>query len=229
MRCEQTVEAGAYVLGALPPAERAAYERHVPTCPTCREEVAELAGLPGLLGRLDTATAAAIGKTESAPAAMLDTVLVSASTERRRLRQRHRWQRTGALLAAACLAGVVAFGAATMDHPTRIQPVVAALHPVSGAIPVSAVLAYVANDHGGTDITMNCVYPHGVTYPEKELLYLNLVVFPRGSTHGTTLSTWTVDAGDDLSFFWQVTMPPGQIGRIELQHEGAPLLVYEAT
>lgn len=44
---------GAYVLGALGPAERAQVEEHLGQCSQCREELAELAGLPGLLGRLD--------------------------------------------------------------------------------------------------------------------------------------------------------------------------------
>ena len=43
------------MLGALAPAERADYERHLAGCAACRESVAELAVLPGLLGRLDPA------------------------------------------------------------------------------------------------------------------------------------------------------------------------------
>ena len=55
MRCEHEHDDGAYVLGALSPAERAAYERHLATCSFCREAVADIAVLPGLLGRLDAA------------------------------------------------------------------------------------------------------------------------------------------------------------------------------
>jgi hypothetical protein len=62
MKCAQTFEIGVYVLGALAPAERAAFERHMAECAVCREEVAELAVLPGLLGRLDLATAAAVAR-----------------------------------------------------------------------------------------------------------------------------------------------------------------------
>ena len=53
MRCEHEHDDGAYVLGALSPAERAAYERHLATCSFCREAVADIAVLPGLLARLD--------------------------------------------------------------------------------------------------------------------------------------------------------------------------------
>ena len=43
---------GAYVLGALSPAERHAFEEHVGDCGKCRDNLASLAGLPGLLARV---------------------------------------------------------------------------------------------------------------------------------------------------------------------------------
>ncbi len=42
----------AYVLGALSPHDRRAFEQHLATCAACREAVAELAGMPGILGML---------------------------------------------------------------------------------------------------------------------------------------------------------------------------------
>jgi hypothetical protein len=62
MKCPQTLEVGAYVLGALVPAERDAFEKHLGECAICREEVADLAVLPGLLGRIDFETAKAIAQ-----------------------------------------------------------------------------------------------------------------------------------------------------------------------
>lgn len=53
MRCEHEHDDGAYVLGALSPAERAAYEQHLATCSFCREAVADLSTMPDLLSRLD--------------------------------------------------------------------------------------------------------------------------------------------------------------------------------
>lgn len=44
----------AYVLGALPPGERRAFEEHLATCDACRAAVGEIAGLPGLLGQVPT-------------------------------------------------------------------------------------------------------------------------------------------------------------------------------
>lgn len=60
MRCEHLHDSAVYVLGALSPPEREAYERHLATCAECRAEVTEFADLPGLLGRLDPELAQAI-------------------------------------------------------------------------------------------------------------------------------------------------------------------------
>jgi hypothetical protein len=230
MRCTQTVEAGAYVLGALPPAERAAYERHLPTCPTCRNEVAHLAGLPGLLGRLDAGTAASIGRSEGAPRALLETILTRAGSERRRARRRNRWQRPVVALVAACLAAVVGFGVATMDHPAAAQPVVAALNPVGEDVPVSALVVYTASDRGGTDITMSCAYERGANYPGPTNWYLTLVVFPKGSLTGITLQGWPTGPTDErLVLHRWVSLRPSDIGRIEVRNGATPLLAYEAS
>jgi hypothetical protein len=50
----------AYVLGALSPSDRRAYERHLAECDVCRSAVAELAGMPGLLSTLTPAHAEAL-------------------------------------------------------------------------------------------------------------------------------------------------------------------------
>lgn len=46
------LELGAYVLDALEPAERVAFERHLAGCPQCRAELADWSVLPPLLGRV---------------------------------------------------------------------------------------------------------------------------------------------------------------------------------
>lgn len=50
----------AYVLGALSPSDRHAYERHLGECAACRAALAELAGLPGLLSTLSPGHAEAL-------------------------------------------------------------------------------------------------------------------------------------------------------------------------
>jgi hypothetical protein len=51
--CERwRFESGVYVLGALSPAERRAFEEHLRRCQPCRDDLASVAGLPGLLARV---------------------------------------------------------------------------------------------------------------------------------------------------------------------------------
>ncbi|RDV46603.1 hypothetical protein DOE76_00675 [Leifsonia sp. ku-ls] len=50
----------AYVLGALSPAERRAYEAHLRECARCAEALTELAGLPGILSRVPREDALAL-------------------------------------------------------------------------------------------------------------------------------------------------------------------------
>jgi hypothetical protein len=49
MTCPHTPDLGAYVLGALAPAERSVMERHLPDCRECTAELLTLTPLPGLL------------------------------------------------------------------------------------------------------------------------------------------------------------------------------------
>jgi hypothetical protein len=58
--CRRTISLGAYLLGALDPAERSEFEDHIATCPTCKAELVRLAPLPGLLQRLSPEDYAAI-------------------------------------------------------------------------------------------------------------------------------------------------------------------------
>src|SRR4051794_41138634 len=51
---------GVYVLGALPPAEAAAVERHLEGCPSCTEQALNLVEVRDLLGRLRPRDVAAI-------------------------------------------------------------------------------------------------------------------------------------------------------------------------
>lgn len=51
--CERwKFESAVYVLGALSPIERRAFEAHLSRCHQCRDDLASVAGLPGLLARL---------------------------------------------------------------------------------------------------------------------------------------------------------------------------------
>src|SRR5262245_25497889 len=149
MTCEFAFDDGAYVLGALAPGERAAFERHLSGCAACRESVATLAVLPGLLRRLDPATAVAVSqeagsqdagsqqRAGSASLGMLPRVLAAAAALRARDRRRRRWSAVATVAAAACLALLVGVGVhvADIDRPDVTR---SAMQPVAERVPVTA-------------------------------------------------------------------------------------------
>jgi len=122
---------GAYVLGALEPAEEAAVREHLATCAECAAEHANLAGLPRLL-----ALAAPMAEAGPPAPALEERVLDAIAgerpdrTPRRRLRlPRHRvLLPAAAALAAVVVAVVLALGGGEEDTPGFEV----ALRPVAG-------------------------------------------------------------------------------------------------
>ncbi|OLE28651.1 MAG: hypothetical protein AUG44_06925 [Actinobacteria bacterium 13_1_20CM_3_71_11] len=232
MRCTQTVEAGVYVLGALAPAERSAYERHLPTCPDCRDEVAELAVLPGLLGRLDAASAASIGRpVPVAPRAALTAALTGAQTARKRSRRWRRWERGVTLAVAACLALFIGVGTAMLSRPAAPTPVLAAMSPLDKDAQVTALVGYWPDPKGGTDIRMTCVYADatGATKHDDPVVRLDLWVIPRDGGPGRSVWYWDAGPGYRDTFWAESDLKPDQIARLEVRRGDAVLLVYKAA
>ena len=108
----------AYVLGALSPAQRRAFEEHLETCATCARSVRDLAGLPGLLAPLPAEAYADPGDLPPVPDTMLPTLLHRV----RRTRRRARWL-TLAGAAAAAVVLVVALGVALTGADPGSAPV----------------------------------------------------------------------------------------------------------
>jgi hypothetical protein len=220
MSCDFTFDDGAYVLGALGPSERAAFERHLPACAVCRESVATLAVLPGLLGRLDAATAV---PAVPAPPSLLERTLTAAAHRRRGERRRRVRYAFAGLAAALALAAGVGVGVHLVDASAPgNQPQLAAMRPVSGSVPVSAEVGLAATD-GGTLVEMTCRYAEG--YNGKWMI--RLVVYPRWGGEGEQIGTWTALSGQELKLSAITHLPPGDIERVELQRADAtPLLSW---
>lgn len=102
MNCKFTHDDGAYVLGALHPAERQEFERHLPGCQDCTRAVGELAGLPGLLGRVDVSVVEGPELDDPVP----DTLLPALVREARHERRRRTWASAAAGVAAAAAVAV---------------------------------------------------------------------------------------------------------------------------
>jgi hypothetical protein len=234
MRCSRPVDSGAYVLGALTPTDRAAYERHLATCAACRDEVAELAVLPGLLSRLDAETAVTLaGPLEPAPQSILTRTLASASASRIRERRRHRWALAGTGLAAACLAVLLGVGvttAVTGGSKPPAQPVLAQMTPTSNDEGIVALVGLSGAADRGTDIKLLCLYEQSSPYGKAWSVYP--LVYQRGNPTPIKLSPWQVGGPntDDTAktFDRHTTIAPGDIDRVVLtRDDGIPLLWYQ--
>src|SRR6185295_16006017 len=124
-----THDAGPYVLGALPPEDRRAFEEHLATCGHCRSEVQEFAGLPGLLSR--------------------------AGVERRS--RRRRTAIVGIAAALAVAAGSAGITGAIVHEPAAVvaqqEPQQQPFIPAEPGLPVAAS-AVISDVPGGTRIAM---------------------------------------------------------------------------
>jgi hypothetical protein len=184
MSCDHADHGGSYVLGALSPAERVAFEQHLPGCAGCARSVRELAGLPGLLARVDPSVLDEAPGDEPVPETLLPSLLRAV----RRTRRRRTLMTAGA--AAAALAAAVALpltlGAdrdrapVAAPQPTSTAPATGVRHVMApvGEAPVRAtvVLARVA---WGTRLDLTCTYGGG---PERYHL-------PRTATYGLFVRT----------------------------------------
>lgn len=200
---------GVYVLGALSPAEREAFEEHLVTCVACTARVDELTELPPLLGRLTEEDVAAAGHDEPLPDTLLPGLLRAAGARRRRTRL---FLAGLAAVAAACIAAL-----AVVLWPTSSTPAAPAqaLHAVVPNAPVHASVRLVAKAWG-TEIDMTCRYAD--SQYERSLPYL-LVVTDRAG-HAQTVGTWSLAPGESAQFHSPTNLAANDIAKVELQIPG---------
>lgn len=210
MTCPRTVEAGAYVLGSLPPAQRLDYHEHLAGCAHCRDQIAEFAALPGLLGRLDLGGATDLGATEFAatdhaagnhaagnhaaidlgaadldaqsipPRSLLPGVLA-------RLREQRRRQRARQVLAAAVVLVLALAGVGTArwrsagGKPTSSPSVAVTLTPMRPVAGAGPVQAGIALvPEGGGTRVAMHCVYEAAGYPSESPWRLSLLVYPKG-------------------------------------------------
>lgn len=114
--------AAAYVLGALEPAERDRYERHLRSCPSCQADVRDFAPLPGLLARTPPADGGGDEDDVVTAARVTDLAVARAEVSSRRLRARSRRWRLAAMAAVAAAAVVVAATVASLAIGSGGEP-----------------------------------------------------------------------------------------------------------
>ncbi|GID95502.1 anti-sigma factor family protein [Amorphoplanes digitatis] len=233
MRCDHEHDDGAYVLGALSPAERAAYERHLATCSFCREAVADIAVLPGLLGRLDAAEFEKLLAPDLLPpppsrrTSVPDLVMAAQST-RRQERRRVRWRVLGSALAAACLALVVGVGTVFWMGRGVVDPSVTgptvAMTPASDRVPVTANIN-LTGAAGGTKINLVCFYNRG--NEESEPYRIRLMAYGP-NRESEQLGSWVASPGKEFTMSGVTHFTAGTLSRLALvRNDDRTLLSYD--
>ena len=212
MTHEHEHEDGAYVLGALSPEDRVAFERHLPGCPECAQSVRELAGLPGLLARVPVE----ILDPEKLPMPVPDTLLPALVRRARRSQRRRAWI-TGGLVAAAAAIAIGAVGVSSLrgddDTPPSAAPTASSTaSPTAGPTTAAPVLMTPVGPEPisgwlsltqvgwGTRLDLEC------SYAQESDAYRD----PSWSTY--TMYVHTADGGTEQVASWKAV--PGKTMRL---------------
>jgi hypothetical protein len=218
MRCEHEHDDGAYVLGALSPAERAAYERHLATCSFCREAVRDISTLPDLLSRLDADEFAklvdpSLSRGTHAPARRRN--------KGQALRVRVLSTATAAVLAALVGVGVVLW---TRDGTPAVPPPgpAVAMTPVADASPLSATVR-LTNTTGGTKVDMMCSYSKDAP---RAYTFRLVAIGPREEKE--QVGSWQATPGTDFPMPGMTHFARDSLARLELvRSDGKVMLAYD--
>jgi hypothetical protein len=203
---------GAYLLGALSPAERSEYEQHLRTCRSCAAALAEISGLPSLLSRLPAEDAAPL----LAPAGPPPASVLSPFPPRRRARLR----RIAVALAATVglLAAVFVGGLVLRPAPPANPDRTVALAPVASS-PLTARVA-LTSTRWGTQVDLTCTYAAG--YGEEHAYRLVLL---DAAGDAVQVSEWHAGPGQTTVTSGSTRLPVKAISRVELQRlDGTVLL-----
>lgn len=175
----------AYVLGALGPTERRAFEEHLAGCDACARSVRDLAGMPGLLARLDESAFAETDDLPPVPETLLPQLLRTV----RRQRRRARLLAVAGIAAAAALAVVVGLlvrgGSDPAPPEARQEPMT---QVDQNRLEASVTLQKVA---WGTKIHLSCTYDE---WGEGSPPSYALVVHPRDGA-SQQVATWRAVPG----------------------------------
>jgi len=183
----------AYVLGALSPAERRDYERHLAECDECRRSIAELAPIPGLLARLTPERAAALLDDPAAsPHGPRPELLEATRREASRRRLRRTRLRLGMAAAAAAVVLAAVFVPLAFVRPAADAQTVA--FEAVADVPVTAT-ATLTSVGWGTRIELDCRYGDAGAsdVPDEGWPYALYVVDRDGNR--SEVSSWRASPG----------------------------------
>lgn len=217
MTDEFTTYDAAYLLGALSPTDRQAYEAHLAECEDCSNSVARLAGMPGLLGRVRVEDLASTAEDATSSPVSADvppellTRLLATVARRRRLR----WSAT--LLAAAA---AVVIAVAVLVFPGHGQRPLSSSPPeamsaVAARTPIHAT-AQLAKEPWGTRILLRCTYHGAPAYSSGT--YSLVVTDHAGAVQ--RVASWRVVPGRVSTVQASTSMPVGAIDSVQVRSAG---------
>lgn len=223
--CEFEYDDGAYVLGALGPEDRVAFEGHLPACATCARSVRELAGLPGLLSRVPAGSV----DPEAAPLPVPDTLLPALVRHVRRRRRRRTWISAGlvAAVTTAALSAGFALGrddppVTTAQSPTAVTATRMRFTPVGGT-PISGWVS-LTQVTWGTRLDLACSYGEPATsqggqggYGDDthERGYTMVITRRDGTTED--VATWTASPDRTVHLTAATASPKSEIARVAVR------------
>jgi hypothetical protein len=218
MSCGFAHDDGAYVLGALSPAERVAFKQHLAECEECTRSVAALAGLPGLLGRVDAAVLEE--PAEELPPSLLPTLL----REVRRGRRRRTLTTLGLAAAAAVVAAAVPIGLGQLgDEPARSLPM-----DTVGDVPVHATVS-LEEVTWGTRLGLTCTYdPTSVAYDLPPEADYELFVTTR-SGRVEQVGSWRSVSGREMEIMAATALTPEELASVEVRTVDGRVVLRLAT
>jgi Putative zinc-finger len=203
---------GAYVLGALSPAERELFEEHLEGCPDCAARVAEIADVPDYLAVVPWADAAAIDADAGpVPDTLLPRLLAAAAARRRRTRLT--LTALGAVAAAAVVALVVLLWPGSPGDGTGSEA--RAMHAALPGVPVSATVRLVPKEWG-TELDVRCTYADEPNNPGAASVPYQLVVYGRSGAP-QSLSRWKIGPGSTARFVSATELDRADVRRIAIQ------------
>lgn len=201
----------AYVLGALSPGERAAYEQHLADCPDCSDAVGALAVIPGLLGKVPAEDVP--GEiAEPPPADLLARTRSVAQGEVVSIRRRRRrW--TGFIAAVAASAVLVVGGAVWVQQRDTSQPGVTVAMQQARTNPLSATLK-LHDKAWGTEVSMTCTYADSSEWGSQSVYGLYVV---DDAGHATSISTWSAKPGTTAKLTAATAVPRAKIAHLQVR------------
>jgi hypothetical protein len=215
----------AYVMGALDPHDRRAFEEHLSTCFRCSAAVAELAGMPGLLAQVPTQQVLA---PRAVPEPVPDTLLPRlAAVIRAQQRRRRIWTSVAGAAAACLLAGLVLVVSPWSTQTSEPKGTELAMSAVT-SVPVTATVR-LDSAAWGTRVNLECTYAAEGSEKWGAKTY-SLVVVPRDGSPVQQVAAWVALPGKTVTPAGSTNLTTEQIQEIRLVNsKGVTLLHVSPT